>query len=819
MVVEHADNEEVKTTKQQEIEQRCLELDPPLPLEALVHLPAYQASLADGKPLSQESWEALRASLLQEQPGVGQQKRGADPAPQPGKEKPLRSISKTWGDGDSVQLLNRAKLAEHAELVIHKWAGKLSGETVPKFSAEVLLYCRKQFLADESTRRKRLTLGDMKHVFDVKVKPLAHPHRVEMFLCNGCPSNPRWWGFESLVQHFTAKHTYNPRGRSAKVNWRADWPDIGPFRSDPDKAVLDMPTGGTPASAFAAAYPMRAPARLHEEARPSSSPPRWAQDVGRSVPTAPRRANSSLGRGESHYGRLDVLAADARDAWSQLANIRDIPSSVLVHFVITRTARKYQTRFSQAISLAQFLEALSGHPAMEPIRAARGLGCIECQRNPGKPLDGVSKAERVFPIVSLLQHFEIIHVKRNKSAVTPDWTRDMVRLPHPRVIAALADSGGVDTKERYLLEDIFPWAFVKAAKNERVRNLDGAKSDSGSGHGPAMVPYRPPPQTEYFVKGISKKPTSERDPIAHNGFPASQGRLERFRFAEENAGYRSMDPNYRSARRDADSHGRRPSLDIEMEGAGSAAPWHARRDGPKDPDPYYLDQRDHRFGLRQEPDRQEGYQQADARGRISRPAAHSFMDVQPQKQRSPEAAPYYSDPHYGRPPHDPPSYRPGNIRRRSRSPVSSDYDRDRYRERYPPLGGDGHGFPAGYPEPHYTYPPAPYYGPAEMGDYASPYGSRPPGPVGYYASPPLPPPPPPLMMHHMSAAPDYYYEAQPARSGSPIGSARYPPPPPPPSAAPHQRLPLTKRPPPPNDGYEGFRRYQPRQSRNMPDFN
>ena len=489
MAVEGRDNGEVKTIKQQEIEQRCLQLDPPLPPETLARLPAYKASLADDKPLSQDGWEDLRASLLQERPDVGQQKRGADPAPQTGKEKPPRSSSREWVDGDSVQLLNRAKLAEHAELVIRKWAGKLSGETVPKFSAEVLLYCRKQFLADESTRRKRLTLGDMKHVFDVKVKPLAHPHRVEMFLCNGCPSNPRWWGFESLVQHFTAKHTYNPRGRSAKVNWRADWPDIGPFRSDPDRAMLEMPASTSPADPYAI---VRAPAGSYDEFRPSS-PKRWAQDISRSVPTAPRRASSSLGRGESHYGRLDVLAADARDAWSRLANIRDIPWSVLVHFVITRTARKYQTRFSQAISLAQFLEALSGHPAMEPIRAARGLGCIECQRNPGKPLDGVSKAERVFPILSLLQHFEIIHVKRNKSAMTPDWTRDMVRLPHPRVIAALADSEGVDTEKRYLLEDIFPWAFVKGVKIERARNLDGAKSEPGSGYASGVAPYRPPP--------------------------------------------------------------------------------------------------------------------------------------------------------------------------------------------------------------------------------------------------------------------------------------------------------------------------------------
>jgi hypothetical protein len=788
----------MKTAKQQEIEERCLKLNPPLKLEKLVHLPAYQASIRDDKPLSEEIWESLKTSLLQERSVPGEQRpdiEGPTSASQNGRErsregaKSRPSISKAWDEAESVQLSNRAKLAGHAQEVICKWDGNLSAETVPKFSAEVLRYCRKQFLADESTRRKRLTLDDMKYIFDVKIKPLAHPHRVEMFLCNGCPNNPRWWGFESLVQHFTAKHTYNPRGRPAKVNWRADWPDIGPFRSDPDRPQPEVPAG-THADTLSSSHSVRAPLRPQEYPR-SASPPRWAQGFNRSVPTAPRHGYKSSSKDESRYGRLDQVAGDARDAWFQLAKIRDIPSSVLIHFVITRTARKYQTRRSEAIPLSLFLEALSEHPAMTPIRAANELGCIECQRHPGRVVDGTSKADRLFPIISLLQHFETVHVKRNKSVVVPDWTRDMVRLPHPRVILALADSEGVDTEKRHLLEDIFPWAFVKSVKHDRVRSTDGgakARSDAGSGRG-SVFPTGPRHSESSMMRAPPS--TSERDDTMANGFPISRDRLQQIEFVDPHRNFNSFDaPNfdYQSTRRDVNLYDRHQSTASDMARMDSIGPGSPRPMKTTASSSYYPDQRDqYKF---QGSARQEGNHQPDTRRRASRPSAADFMDAQARAPRPTEAN-YHDDPHFGHnfdPARHPPT---GSARRRSRSPVRGDLNGDRYRERYPPPGPENRGIPVGYPGPRYAYPPTAYYGSAEIGEYLDPYRSRPP-PHGYYAAPP-----PPLVIPHMTAA-DYYYDAQAVRSGSPPASARYPGPPP--------HLPMGDR-PPQSDGYDTYRRY------------
>ncbi|KAA8908644.1 hypothetical protein FN846DRAFT_1020938 [Sphaerosporella brunnea] len=460
-------NAVVHTAKQMDIEERCLKLDPPLLRDTIMHLPSYISAVSDHTPLNEASWESLKSRLLLERQQASEQKRSSSEHADMNGETSVKAktesqdnsyLSRSWEEcttTDSVQLSNRMKLSAHADEAIRNWkGGEITAETCPQFAADVLRICRKQFVADETTRRKRLTLEDMKFVFDSKIKPLTQAHRQDLFLCNGCPSNPRWWCFEPLVQHFSAKHTYNPRGKQAKVNWRADWPDIGPFRSDPDKAQVDIP------SESQGEQQQRQPSPLSSARGTSSSRPdeiHAPQFPRGPIPTAPRHGYVPPYRDEGRHRRLDGVANDARDAWFQLCNVRDIPASVLVHFVIARTARKYQSRFSESIPISLFLEGLIEHPAMVAIKSAAGLGCLECQRHPGaKNVDGVTKADRMFPIVSLLQHFETVHIRRNKSVVPPDWIRDMVRLPHPRIISALAESS---RDKRGLLEDIFPWAF------------------------------------------------------------------------------------------------------------------------------------------------------------------------------------------------------------------------------------------------------------------------------------------------------------------------------------------------------------------------
>jgi len=510
----------VNTAKQREIEARCRKLDPPLTLEALAHLPSFQASIVDDNPLDEASWMMLETSLSKERQALGEPRSNAANENNAKTESHFSgNSSNAYLDRDehpsSVQLSNRTKLFAIADDAIENWKGTLTMESAPAFAAHVLCYCGEQLYADKSRTRKMATLEDMKCVYDSKVKPKICQFRTRIFLCSGCPTNPRWWNFESLVQHFCAKHATGDRGKYPKVDWKADWPKVGPFRADPEKSLLESPLGEQPEG-----VPLHAPSGPMREMHRSSYTQKWSQGFDH-IPTAPRHGHMQQYNGEARQKRLDTLAKDAKDAWALLASLKNIPSSIHIHFVITRTARKYQSRFSQAIPLGLFLDALIENPAMSSIKyGVKGLKCIECHRHPRKSLDGVSRADRVFPIVSLLQHFETVHILRNKSVVLPDWTRDMVRLPHPRIISELADAVGKDT--RHLIEDIFPWAFGTAGR-ERTGNTVG-------GLGPVSSAFQ----------GMNRRtdPVSPRNPgwqhasPRHGGPPVIRDRSDHRQFTE-----------------------------------------------------------------------------------------------------------------------------------------------------------------------------------------------------------------------------------------------------------------------------------------------
>jgi hypothetical protein len=80
-----------------------------------------------------------------------------------------------------------------------------------------------------------LVLENMKWVFDTKIKPLTDSK--ELFLCNGCEYNPRFYSFESVLQHYAAKHTNTLSNGAIVVNWRAEWPEHPPFKPEPDIAM------------------------------------------------------------------------------------------------------------------------------------------------------------------------------------------------------------------------------------------------------------------------------------------------------------------------------------------------------------------------------------------------------------------------------------------------------------------------------------------------------------------------------------------------------------------------------------------------------
>ena len=252
------DVNEAKAARRADIEKRCMALDPPIRPGVLIHMESFQAALQISTPLTERAWEILRPRLLVQ--------REEAEAREAAITEHARAIQQTIGDHEShlkdnsdasdrewelAQAPMRESLAAHADAIIaEKWAAGavVTKSNAPVFAADVLLSCRATLcngISSEGPRsdrsrmeqahlsNRRPTLETMKWLYDQKIKPLTERFQRELFLCNGCEANSKFYGFEAVIQHYAAKHTSALSLGNVVVNWRAEWPDEPPFHPSP----------------------------------------------------------------------------------------------------------------------------------------------------------------------------------------------------------------------------------------------------------------------------------------------------------------------------------------------------------------------------------------------------------------------------------------------------------------------------------------------------------------------------------------------------------------------------------------------------------
>ncbi|EPE03240.1 f-box domain containing protein [Ophiostoma piceae UAMH 11346] len=173
------------------------------------------------------------------------------PAPDGGKTK--EEIDAEWDEIQGPVRLNILKYADEA--IAGDWddGEKVTKDNAPSFAADVLLHVRNRFYSEVEKEAKvaraagqqpvidppegpftqKLSLENIKYVFDVKVKPITGSLRKELFLCNDCDYNGKFFGFEGVIQHFAAKHTTALSVGNIVVHWRAEWPAHPPFKANP----------------------------------------------------------------------------------------------------------------------------------------------------------------------------------------------------------------------------------------------------------------------------------------------------------------------------------------------------------------------------------------------------------------------------------------------------------------------------------------------------------------------------------------------------------------------------------------------------------
>ncbi|KAH6895158.1 hypothetical protein B0T10DRAFT_208709 [Thelonectria olida] len=551
---------ELKSKRRAEIELRALLLDPPLTPGVLAHIPSFQAALQITTPLDDDAWELLKPRLIAPRGEAESKEKELKVKAQAVEENsatqeqatsaPKATRTVTDQDWDEAQGPLRGRISEFADEIIRvNWdngdkVGKKSG---PRFAADVLTYVRKKFYVEvakkatmaaaaglkvtedspEGPWTQKLTLENMKWIFDVKIKPLTEKYRTDLFLCNGCDGNSKYYGLESIIQHYAAKHTTALSNGNVVVCWRAEWPEVPPFRPDgrtqpnqpsstpttstgpqPYPSYPAYPLGssstGYPTQGFGAPSPIQpglpfsAPHSLDPNAPAFGAPVSQGysvQDPGYpSYPSMPVYGvpayyqappagyggqlnpvpyGYSYTSQPDHPGfynnqppvdpsvkynlRLETMIRVARETWNLIEGVSDLPPSVKACVVVHRIAKTFQDDFGEAASLPMFIDGLSNHKDMRPIRSTPGLACKTCSM-------GHNVYERTdFSLPQLCNHFYKHHVedRRSQGLAPLDWRIDMISLPEMSLLRNLKKILGDIPPACALVADALPWAFVE----------------------------------------------------------------------------------------------------------------------------------------------------------------------------------------------------------------------------------------------------------------------------------------------------------------------------------------------------------------------
>ncbi|KAI0430952.1 hypothetical protein F5Y09DRAFT_306281 [Xylaria sp. FL1042] len=259
--------EEMKAARRAEIERRAKTLEPPLLADVLALIPSFQAAIQITSPLDDTAWGLLKPRLVAQRGDIGQDQKEQMPtysSANPKQSEDSQSlqrltleakqhIDKIWDDAQAPLRAQISLLAD--QFIYDNWENgrNVNKDSSLQFAAEILLHVRRRFYAEiekENTAARaagkeplcevlngpftrKLTLENMRWLFDVKVKPFTEPYRKELFYCHGCEANNKLYGFEGVVQHYAAKHTTNLSLGSVVVHWRAEWPEVPPFHPEP----------------------------------------------------------------------------------------------------------------------------------------------------------------------------------------------------------------------------------------------------------------------------------------------------------------------------------------------------------------------------------------------------------------------------------------------------------------------------------------------------------------------------------------------------------------------------------------------------------
>lgn len=538
--------ESLKATRRAEIEQRASIIQPRIPLKVLAHMPAFQEALRLTTPLDDDAWQTLRPLLLTQRRDAEKKAKddqvGFHPFVDMAASSDLDNPKVTDADWHQAQGPLRARISAIADKLIQgRWKGGriVTEKNAAQFAAQVLLHVRKKFYAEirkdaktakmsktkpfggprEAPWTRKLTLENMKWIFEMKIKPHTFSLCKQVFLCNGCPGSSKWYGFDGLVQHYACKHSMALSLGNATVHWRAEWPKTPIYKPSPQKSAM-LPAKTEKRSSFRSL--------LHD--------PGWFSEVGHGSETAPQPMSElgtytsfpgmntpmNYGFGKDHqeqYFSLDRPYKQDYSPYTHPSQHDPTPSGVepysnypcssngitqsadcghyktkpganfsntlaqkpverlnCVVKIVKQTWKKigYVKKLQMSVKVCAVIHHIAKkfqEEYFEPapldlfitatssyhaMRDACSGSCLACKACQLSS-DPALKSMK-YSLLGLLNHFNSIHSDRTKHAPL-DWRVDMIWLPDISTLMKLRDIIGRKKEVLDVLSDTLPWAF------------------------------------------------------------------------------------------------------------------------------------------------------------------------------------------------------------------------------------------------------------------------------------------------------------------------------------------------------------------------
>lgn len=462
-------------------------------------MPSFKAAITIAQPLTEDAWRLLLPKLEAETEAaeIENEKMQAANYRQTSDHAAVITFARQFNPEDRVaqgqatsivqrlahsQTLLQRKLDGYANDYINgSWrkGDALTPSTVPVFAVETLLYVVRRFNEDMSTGAlldlgwpaedgsgvPYLSLDAMRFVHDRNIIPLAAKFSRELFICAGCVEEgqprPKWMSFESLLQHYAAKHADGSLSRdNIVVDWNKTWPEEPPFTTDlaPHIKYSFRPTTQGHSTSRRESNDGYRPLKAETSRPPISAPgPPASAAIKDSGTPSPELAMSQF-------------AADALEIWTALEGVKGLDTSVRLQTVLHHAQSRFWSHFARFPSLQELSHWLSTDELLMPLKDAKGLACKACATVDSPQFqnsrrDYIARIRRLplFKFPGLIKH--VIDQQKtdihHHGPACYKWDTEMIEVPTvaDRLVQSLVTAPGMDDSKLALIAAAFPGYF------------------------------------------------------------------------------------------------------------------------------------------------------------------------------------------------------------------------------------------------------------------------------------------------------------------------------------------------------------------------